>query len=130
MKFGCAICIFLNSEKLIFVEVQISRNISEGPFNFKITRVDCTCKVKPVCSKCLKDQRKNQKLTLNPIARRKAKIVCNFGLPECNCVKEKESSAAYRFDAPTGFLETLKMTRFTVGFQTLYHTKWCEFAKT
>ena len=30
----------------------------------------------------------NQK-TLNPIALRKAKIVCNFGLSECNRVKLK-----------------------------------------
>ena len=41
MKFGCAICIFLNSENS-YVEVRISRSVSEGPFNLKISRVDCT----------------------------------------------------------------------------------------
>ena len=40
MKFGCAICICLNSENLI-CRVRTSRNVSEGPFNFEITRVDC-----------------------------------------------------------------------------------------
>ena len=40
VKFGCVICIFLNSENLI-VEVRISRSVSEGPFEFEITRVDC-----------------------------------------------------------------------------------------
>ena len=40
MKFGCAICIFLNSENLICRGTDISK-FSEGPFNFKITRVDC-----------------------------------------------------------------------------------------
>ena len=41
MKFGCAICIFLNSENLICRSTDISRSVSVGPFNFEITRVDC-----------------------------------------------------------------------------------------
>ena len=49
VKFGCAICIF-NSENLIF-EVRISRSVSEGPFNFEIRRVDCSCKL--LCAKFL-----------------------------------------------------------------------------
>ena len=36
---------------------------------------------------------------------------------------------AHRFVASTGFLETLKTSRFTEGFQTLNYTKWCVFAK-
>ena len=28
--------------KIWYVEVRISRNVSEGPFNFEITKVDCT----------------------------------------------------------------------------------------
>ena len=35
MKFRCSICILINSENLI------SRSVSEGPFDFEITRVDC-----------------------------------------------------------------------------------------
>ena len=42
MKFGCAICIFLNSENLICRSTDISK-CSEGPFNFEITRLDCIC---------------------------------------------------------------------------------------
>ena len=41
MKFDCAICIFLNSENLICRSTD-SRSVSEGPFNFEITRVDCS----------------------------------------------------------------------------------------
>ena len=40
MKLGCSICIFLSSANLI--EVQISQRVSEGPFDFEITRVDST----------------------------------------------------------------------------------------
>ena len=40
-KFGFAICIFSNSE-IRYVEVRISQSVSEDPFNFEITRVDCT----------------------------------------------------------------------------------------
>ena len=36
MKCGCSIGIFLNSAHLV------SRSVSEGPFDFEITRVDCT----------------------------------------------------------------------------------------
>ena len=42
MKFGCEICIFLNSEKKKrYVELRRSLSVSEGPFNFEITIVDC-----------------------------------------------------------------------------------------
>ena len=37
VKFGCAISIFLNPENLICRTTDIS--VSEGPFNFEITRV-------------------------------------------------------------------------------------------
>ena len=40
VKFGCTICVFPNFENLN-VEVRISRIVSEDPFNFEITRVDC-----------------------------------------------------------------------------------------
>lgn len=40
----------------------------------------------------------------------------------------KECSVIYKFNALTCFLENLNTTRFTVGFQTLYHTKWCEWS--
>ena len=36
MKFGCSIAIFLNSAHLI------CRSVSEGLFDFEITRVDCS----------------------------------------------------------------------------------------
>ena len=42
VNFGCLIGSFLNSANLIcHVEVRISRCVSEGPFDFEITRVDC-----------------------------------------------------------------------------------------
>ena len=40
MKFGCAICIFLNSENLICRSMDISK-CCRGSLNFEITRVDC-----------------------------------------------------------------------------------------
>ena len=42
MKLGCSVGIFLNSANLI-CQVRISRSVSEGPFDFEITRVDCMC---------------------------------------------------------------------------------------
>ena len=44
MKFGCSICIS-SILKIWFVEVRISRSVSEGPFNFEITRVDCISQI-------------------------------------------------------------------------------------
>ena len=41
VKFGCSTNFSLNTENLIYVEVRISRNVSEGPFDFEITRVNC-----------------------------------------------------------------------------------------
>ena len=49
VKFDCSIGIFLNSANLI-VEVRISRSVSEGPFDFEITRVDCICNNTNLCN--------------------------------------------------------------------------------
>ena len=40
MKFGCSIGVFLNSANLICRSTDIS-NVSEGPIDFEIMRVDC-----------------------------------------------------------------------------------------
>ena len=47
MKFGNAICIFLNSENLIYLSTDIS-NVSGGPFKFEITKVDCILMMKTI----------------------------------------------------------------------------------
>ena len=41
-----------------------------------------------------------------------------------------ESFVAYRFDVPICFFETVKISRFTVGFGTPDHTKWVDLANT
>ena len=52
MEFGSLIGIFLNSANLICRSMDISRSVLEGPFDFEITRVDCTL-LQVVTSLCL-----------------------------------------------------------------------------
>ena len=63
---------------------------------------------------------------------------CSYGKSDKMCLVEvlagskrqsdADSYVVSRFGAPTGYLESLKTTRFTVGFRTLDNTKRCDFA--
>ena len=76
-----------------YVEVRISRSVSEGPFDFEITRVDCICKVS--CMLQIKGLRNNIKSVKHIIKSMKQKYSPNtfMGdatktiLPICKCLQ-------------------------------------------
>ena len=79
---------------------------------------------------CLHIHVKMDQFSLNPIAHSKAKIVCNFGLSECNRVKIPKDSWLYLGNGHYGQIIIIIGFLINVQVQGQYPQQWVPFQVT